>query len=544
MPNSDAYALAIIQKGQQLGITPKGIQIALVTALVETNMQMAANSSVPDSLNYPHDEVGSDYDSIGLFQQRNAWGSVQCRMDPACSAGLFFLGGAGGQRGLTAFDYNSDAQSPGSYAQAVQVSAYPDRYDQRWQEAVDLYNRLVVPMDPNAWPLPPGVYWGPKQGPDSAWSNLDGSEPQSSHDGLTRWQQALGIPASGVFDSTTWGAAVTCQQAHGWPVTGNIYQGEWDAVIGPEAWRIPAGVAIPTSGILRANIDYAKKIFTDRIGDAYVYGGAEDPNNPRVGTDCSGLVFEELEALVWGPTNMNWARQGTTESWPYDYSTNTPAAPGTVGPMGTISVGNDLGAVPSGAVAIVNLMHGGGGENSHTDIQVDGMLMEAGGNSDVIQGAPNATPIDSSIWTDHWYLPGPVIENTLPVSPAPVPTPVPAPPPPTPVPTPTPTPTPEPPVPVPLPEPLPPPPLTPSADPQQQILDLLNQILTILMNKEYSFGRIADRPRRPDRDDDQFGHVLDARAESRLGLAFGMAIAQQMGLNAQDIIDSERGTWQ
>lgn len=138
----DRYALATITEGRRLGITPKGICIALAVELVETNLTMYANSNVPASLDYPHDAVGSDHDSTGLFQQRQAWGPLSSTMDPTLSAGLFFNGGQSGQRGLTDFDYNSDSRTPGGWAQAVQVSAFPDRYDERYAEAEQLYNRL------------------------------------------------------------------------------------------------------------------------------------------------------------------------------------------------------------------------------------------------------------------------------------------------------------------------------------------------------------------------------------------------------------------
>lgn len=143
LSTKDRYALAVITEGQRLGISPKGIQIALATTLVETNLTMYANSNVPESLGYPHDAMGSDHDSTGLFQQRQAWGPLSETMDPTLSARLFFNGGHAGQRGLTDFDYNSDSRTPGGWAQAVQVSAFPDRYDGRYPEAVDLYNRLA-----------------------------------------------------------------------------------------------------------------------------------------------------------------------------------------------------------------------------------------------------------------------------------------------------------------------------------------------------------------------------------------------------------------
>ena len=281
---------------------------------------------------------------------------------------------------------------------------------------------VVQPVDPNAWPLPdpPPVYWGPQQGPDIAWSNLDGSEPQYSHDGLTRWQTTLGIRPSGVFDATTKAAAILCQQAHSWPVTGNVYKREWDAVF-KEGWRLPPGVPLPITGILQANIDYAIKIFTARIGSPYVKGGTLNRDNPGVGTDCSGLVFAELEALVYGVTNMDWTRRGTTESWPYDYTNHVAAAPGTKGPYGTICAGGapaGLAAVPSDAVAIIPIMHGGPAwDDSHMEIQVEGKLMESGGNHNNVGGAPQgATALDNPEWTDYWYLPGPIIENTLPTA--------------------------------------------------------------------------------------------------------------------------------
>ncbi|NGX09091.1 chitinase [Mycobacteroides franklinii] len=138
----DRYALATINEGKRLGITPKGICIAIAVELVETNLTMYANSNVPASLAYPHEKVGSDHDSTGTFQQRQAWGPLAYTMDPTLSARLFFTGGKGGQRGLTDFDYNSNSRTPGGWAQAVQVSQFPDRYDERFAEAQQIYSRL------------------------------------------------------------------------------------------------------------------------------------------------------------------------------------------------------------------------------------------------------------------------------------------------------------------------------------------------------------------------------------------------------------------
>lgn len=142
------YALAIIVEGQRRGITPRGIQIALATALVESNLTNYANSKDPASMALPHDAVGSDGMSVGIFQQQDfpEWGPLECRMDPACSAGTFY-------DHLIRLDYNNEARSPGSYAQAVQRSAFPDRYDERFDEAVAIYTRLAGAA-PSPWPPP------------------------------------------------------------------------------------------------------------------------------------------------------------------------------------------------------------------------------------------------------------------------------------------------------------------------------------------------------------------------------------------------------
>lgn len=152
LSRADRYALLIIAEGQRRGITPRGIQIALATGLVESNFTVYANAKVPASMDIPHDAVGSDGYSVGIFQQQVRdsgngwwWGDAATCMDPTSSAGLFY-------DRLARLDYNGP-NSPGSYAQAVQGSAFPGRYDERFGEAVNLYNRLVGQPPPP--PIPP-----------------------------------------------------------------------------------------------------------------------------------------------------------------------------------------------------------------------------------------------------------------------------------------------------------------------------------------------------------------------------------------------------
>lgn len=133
------FAYEISRAAIDSGFNPSGdaadaAQIGLMTALVESGdpMKMYANNRVPESLKYRHDAVGSDHDSVGLFQQRDngAWGTVAQRMDPYESAKLFY-------RELSKFDWQS--MEPGDAAQKVQRSAFPDRYAAKMDRAGQLY---------------------------------------------------------------------------------------------------------------------------------------------------------------------------------------------------------------------------------------------------------------------------------------------------------------------------------------------------------------------------------------------------------------------
>lgn len=117
-------------------ITPRGIQIALATAIVETNDQDLANPDDPASEAIPNDGDGEDHASEGVFQQQPWWGTLLERMTPDLAAAQFY-------NRLQGLDYNDPNTSPGTFAQDVQGSAYPDRYDEHFQEAVEQYDRLT-----------------------------------------------------------------------------------------------------------------------------------------------------------------------------------------------------------------------------------------------------------------------------------------------------------------------------------------------------------------------------------------------------------------
>ena len=63
--------------------------VAITVAITESNLLVLANPNDPDGASYPHQGIGSDHDSLGLFQQRPSWGSAAQRMDPVASTNLF-----------------------------------------------------------------------------------------------------------------------------------------------------------------------------------------------------------------------------------------------------------------------------------------------------------------------------------------------------------------------------------------------------------------------------------------------------------------------
>ncbi|GAA2071745.1 LGFP repeat-containing protein [Williamsia deligens] len=139
----DDHARTIIAVGHQMGVAPRGIKIGLATTLVETTtIRNLANRKVPESLKLPNDGIGDDGRSVGVFQQQivmenGRWWWADCAtcMNVAASARLFF-------ERLLKLDYTNTETSPGWFAQKVQKSAYPDRYDERFPAASALYDRL------------------------------------------------------------------------------------------------------------------------------------------------------------------------------------------------------------------------------------------------------------------------------------------------------------------------------------------------------------------------------------------------------------------
>ncbi|KAG0206351.1 hypothetical protein BGX28_002205 [Mortierella sp. GBA30] len=138
LPGLDArqskYARIIAQVAHNYGVGARGCYVAIATALVESEIKVYCNYKVAGSCNLPHDDVGSDGESVGIFQQQSPlWGTAKDCMDPATSAGKFYkeLKDTRGWENM----------SIGAAAQAVQGSAYPSRYGKRANEAISICDK-------------------------------------------------------------------------------------------------------------------------------------------------------------------------------------------------------------------------------------------------------------------------------------------------------------------------------------------------------------------------------------------------------------------
>ena len=113
-----ANARLIIQIGRELGVSDRGIAIALATAMVESWVR---------NLDW------GDRDSLGLYQQRpsTGWGSPEEIRDAARSIRVFYGGPSdpNGNRTRGLLDVRGwEGMGFAQAAQAVQRSAFPDRY--------------------------------------------------------------------------------------------------------------------------------------------------------------------------------------------------------------------------------------------------------------------------------------------------------------------------------------------------------------------------------------------------------------------------------
>lgn len=252
-----------------MGLGTRDIQIALITAMVESNLV---------NVHY------GDSDSLGLFQQRpsQGWGTPEQVMDPEYAAKQFFihlkgLGSSRFQMGM------------GEAAQAVQRSAFPDRYAQQ------------IPSMRNLWP-------SAAAGAGDAQMTMDGqpymgvNPDMMQPDMLGVGSTSMGIPSASSMlgawgmdapkaDPFMDGATSLLSQGTNQWLQGQLGQGG-SFQQGVDGWR---GAVISAA--------------RSALGTPYTWGG----NSLANGVDCSGLIQQAFaKAGIELPrVSYQQANQGT-----------------------------------------------------------------------------------------------------------------------------------------------------------------------------------------------------------------------------------------
>lgn len=166
-------AATIVAAGKGMDVPPRGWVVALATAMQESTLRNLANDNpgyplvTQHSLALPHQGVGHDHDSVGLFQQRpnppegvGVWGTVAELMAPATAAHKFYAA-------LQKVD-GWQAMSVNDAAQAVQGSGTPGAYA-KWETAASALAAQLAGL-PDITSIgggPPGGECGPDTGPVS-----------------------------------------------------------------------------------------------------------------------------------------------------------------------------------------------------------------------------------------------------------------------------------------------------------------------------------------------------------------------------------------
>ena len=154
----EANAKTVVGVALGRGLGPTGAAIAVAAALAESSLYNYANDGTStlvgsaegrqlndseravarQSLNYPHDKVGNNLDSIGLFQQRpmTGWGTPAELINPATATGKFL------DQMVKVADWQT--LSPWTVAQKVQGSPSSDGgiYRDSYQRATDIVASL------------------------------------------------------------------------------------------------------------------------------------------------------------------------------------------------------------------------------------------------------------------------------------------------------------------------------------------------------------------------------------------------------------------
>jgi cell wall-associated NlpC family hydrolase len=230
----------IVSVGRQMGMSTRDIQIGIITAMVESNLV---------NVNY------GDRDSLGLFQQRpsQGWGTPEQVTNPTYAATKFF-------KALKGLGEKRFQMGMGQAAQAVQRSAFPERYAERIGSM-----RKMWPLIQSSAGEQPMTLEGKPYGDQLG---LPAPDPMTPDAGTMLGAWGLNSPQ-----------AVDLDEFSGLGTFIGPHTNE--SVIQPMSQEF-GGFEKGVNGWRKAVIEYAR----NAVGTPYVWGGT----NLGSGVDCSGLI--------------------------------------------------------------------------------------------------------------------------------------------------------------------------------------------------------------------------------------------------------------
>jgi cell wall-associated NlpC family hydrolase len=238
-----------------------GAVIAVAAGIAESGLRVLGNTDGQQG-SAAVEGLGSDHDSIGIFQQRPSWGSIAQRLDPALATGLFITH-------LIAEEHWQSSQ-PWVAAQNIQVSAFDGNprpanngsavYGGNYAQTVAQAQQIVAAVDKDAASLTCG--------------GLAGGEAASTMTG------SHGLPASYTVPATATPAATKAisfaiSQLDKPYVFGASGPGSFDCSgLMLAAWA-QAGVPLPHYTVAQATAGTASSTASIRPGDLVLVPGTD-----------------------------------------------------------------------------------------------------------------------------------------------------------------------------------------------------------------------------------------------------------------------------
>lgn len=260
-----ANAATIVAAGRELGMSTRDIQIGLITAMTESNL-----------INVDY----GDRDSLGLFQQRpsQGWGKPDQLLQPGYAAAAFFIA-------LRDLGDERYGMGMGEAAQAVQRSAYPDRYATHLGDM-----RKMWPVIQGTAGEAPQTIEGESylEGLDASQMGAQGLSTTSPRVGTPQVETPDPLPPSAEQLLGAWGMSnPTIQQPEAVQVdpmlgAGPIVNPSTNASVITQLAEETGDFAKGVDGWRKAVISAARSA----LGTPYTWGG----NSLQGGVDCSGLI--------------------------------------------------------------------------------------------------------------------------------------------------------------------------------------------------------------------------------------------------------------